>query len=338
MSFPALVITTIHAPSDSMRSFSEACNEFGVRMIVVGDKATPAGFNLPGCEYYDLNSQSGLGFRFGMACPEGCYARKNIGYLIALRAGAPMILESDDDNSPLPGFFSSRSRRVRAAHVVQFGWVNVYSYFTDKTAWPRGFPLDALHTPPPAYGRLPIEEVDCPIQQGLVDGDADVDAIFRLVCGAPPVFRAGNPIALGRDSWCPVNSQNTAWWAEAAALMYLPVHCSFRMTDLWRGLVAQRIAWENGWSVLFHGPTVRQDRNYHNLMEDFQQEIPAYLHMRHASEVLSSLSLTAGVSSIPGNMRACYGRLIEPGIFPAAELGLLDEWLADIELIASREC
>ena len=52
-------------------------------------------------------------------------------------------------------------------------------------------------------------------------------------------------------------------------LLYLPAYCSFRMTDIWRSFVAQRIAWENGWRLLFHGPTMEQERNVHDLMKDF---------------------------------------------------------------------
>jgi hypothetical protein len=328
----ALVVTTIHSPSDSLRQFAAGCGKFGIRMIVIGDRATPADFELPGCAYYDLKSQCELGFRLSLSIPVACYARKNLGYLIALRQGALVILESDDDNLPLDSFFAPRRRRTWAAHVVGSGWVNVYSYFAavGTSVWPRGFPLDAIRTLPPAYEKLPFEELDCPIQQGLVDGDADVDAIFRLIYGDAPGFRAANPVAVGPGSWCPVNSQNTAWWAEAAPLLYLPAHCSFRMTDIWRGIVAQRIAWENGWNVLFHSATASQNRNQHDLMKDFEDEIPGYLGMRSISEMLSSISLSPGARNIPENLRVCYAALVEHGVFDEAELLLLEDWLADL--------
>ncbi|MBV5271274.1 MAG: DUF288 domain-containing protein, partial [Afipia sp.] len=77
----------------------------------------------------------------------------------------------------------------------------------------------------------------------------DVDAIYRLTLPLPQSFREEQPVALGRNVWCPFNSQNTTWWKEAAPLLYLPSFCSFRMTDIWRSFVAQRIAWENGWHI-----------------------------------------------------------------------------------------
>ena len=48
------------------------------------------------------------------------------------------------------------------------------------------------------------------------------------------------------------------------------------MTDIWRSFVAQRILQENDWAVLFHAPTVSQERNEHDLMRDFADEVPGY--------------------------------------------------------------
>jgi hypothetical protein len=39
---------------------------------------------------------------------------------------------------------------------------------------------------------------------------------------------------------------------------------------------APHALWENGWHILFHGATVRQERNDHDLMRDFADEIPGY--------------------------------------------------------------
>ena len=119
-----------------------------------------------------------------------------------------------------------------------------------------------------------------PIQQGLANQNPDVDAIYRLVLPLPLDFVEAAPVALGKGAWCPFNSQNTTWWSEAFPLLYLPFHCSFRMTDIWRSFVAQRIAWENGWSILFHNATVFQERNEHSLIRDFEEEIPGYLNNR----------------------------------------------------------
>jgi hypothetical protein len=134
-------------------------------------------------------------------------------------------------------------------------------------------------------------------------------------------------------SWCPFNSQNTSWWPQAYPLLYLPAHCSFRMTDIWRSFVAQRIAWANDWGILFHEPTVWQDRNEHNLMRDFADEVPGYLHNREMGAALAALELKPGVEHLGDNLRSCYETLVRRGWVGEAELPLLEAWLADLSAI-----
>src|SRR6185503_2800772 len=116
------------------------------------------------------------------------------------------------------------------------------------------------------------------IVQFLADGDPDVDAVFRLTRPQPKWLKKAEPIELRPGTWCPFNSQNTLFRREVYPLLYLPSHCSFRMTDIWRSLVAQRCLWELGEGIVFHSATVRQDRNEHDLLKDFAQEVDGYLH------------------------------------------------------------
>src|SRR5690348_13068659 len=80
-------------------------------------------------------------------------------------------------------------------------WVNTYAYFSDAGVWPRGLPLDAVKSAIVPYEALPVESADCPIQQGLVDENPDVDAIYRLLLPLPLQFRADRRLALGPGSW-----------------------------------------------------------------------------------------------------------------------------------------
>src|SRR6185436_15069807 len=125
-----------------------------------------------------------------------------------------------------------------------------------------------------------------PIQQGLADENPDVDAVYRMTSSLPLSFNKRNPIVLDKNAWCPFNSQNTTWFKEAFPLLYLPSYCSFRMTDIWRSFVAQRIAWSCNWSILFHNATVRQERNEHSLIRDFEDEIPGYLNNARICKML----------------------------------------------------
>ncbi len=327
----ALVLTSINPPNAVMTALRDGARATGMRFIVVGDTKSPENFALDGCEFLSIASQKTLGFKFAELCPTRHYARKNIGYLLAIRDGVEIIIETDDDNFPRPGFFAPRRRDCSAAISRHQGWVNLYRYFSDNNIWPRGLPLNKVTELPAEFETLPVSVVDCPIQQGLADINPDVDAIYRLILPLPQSFRDDRRVALAPGAWCPFNSQNTAWWPDTFPLLYLPAYCSFRMTDIWRSFVAQRIAAVNQWHVLFHEPTVWQDRNEHNLMKDFEDELPGYLANARIRERLISLDLAPGIAAIPANMRICYEALVEMAVVGQEELPLLDAWLSDLK-------
>ncbi len=326
----ALIVTSIAAPNAVLEALARGCMERGIQFIVIGDEKSPADFSLDGCRFYSLAEQRELQFEFARKCPTRHYARKNIGYLVALREGASVIIETDDDNFPEKEFWDERSRHQSVATTVDAGWVNVYRYFTDANIWPRGLPLEHINTPIPSFETLARAEIDCPIQQGLANENPDVDAIYRLALPLPQNFRRDRRVALRSGSWSPFNSQNTTWWRDTSPLLYLPAHCSFRMTDIWRSFVAQRIAWANNWAVLFHEPTVWQERNEHNLMRDFKDEVPGYLNNTSICEALARLELQPGVEHLGQNLRLCYEKLVSMNLVGHEELDLVDAWLGDL--------
>ncbi|HKZ81780.1 MAG TPA: STELLO glycosyltransferase family protein [Pyrinomonadaceae bacterium] len=324
----AVVVTSINEPTPALQKLAAGCSKHGYELIVVGDEGSPE-FKLDGCRYYGLNEQRELGFRLGELCPTNHYVRKNIGYLQAIRGGATIILETDDDNIPYEDFWTARERRQYVRALTEAGWVNIYSYFSDVNVWPRGLPLEHVGGPMPGFEVLNRQLVDCPIQQALSDSDPDVDAIYRLTLPLPLSFNRTRRIALTTGTWSPFNSQNTAWWADAFLLLYLP-SCSFRMTDIWRSFIAQRIAWTNNWGILFQGPTGEQHRNEHNLMSDFEDELPGYLHNGAIGKILDSVSLRTGLEHISDNLRVCYDSLVKAEMLDAGELVLLDAWIEGV--------
>ena len=327
----SLIVTSIAAPNAALKTLARGCVEHNIQFIVIGDETSPPVFELAGCRFYSLSAQNESGFRFAAQCPTRHYARKNIGYLIAMRDGASRLIETDDDNFPEPAFWETRQRRQSAALITDAGWVNIYRYFTDAHIWPRGLPLDRISSPVLPFESLMQAEVDCPIQQGLTNENPDVDAIYRVTLPLPQSFPEERQLALRSGSWSPFNSQNTTWWRDAFPLLYLPAYCSFRMTDIWRSFIAQRIAWTNDWGILFHEATMRQERNEHDLMRDFRDEVPGYLHNTRICEALGNLSLQPGKDSIRDNLRSCYEKLVSIGVIERAELALLDAWIADLE-------
>ena len=325
----AVVVTTINPPTGAVLDIQARSGELPSPFYIVGDSKSPMDFKLEGARYFDIDAQVATGFAFAKLCPTRHYARKNIGYLDAMRDGVNVIIETDDDNIPLDAFYQPRIRSRTAPLVTDQGWCNVYRYFTDALIWPRGLPLSRVHDNPRPVAELSSVTSDCPIQQGLADDNPDVDAIYRLILPLPLTFNPGE-VVLDRGVWCPFNSQNTTFWRCAFPLLYLPYHCSFRMTDIWRSFVAQRIAWENNWRVMFHGSTVYQERNEHDLMRDFEEEVPGYLHNDRIRKTLEDLPLRGDEERIGDDLAACYRALIKLGVVGAEEEPLVNAWLEDI--------
>lgn len=327
-----LIITSIANQNHQvLKQFAEETLKHNVQFIVIGDTKSPKEFKLAGCDFYSIDQQQELRFKLVENLPVNHYARKNLGYLIAISRGATTIIETDDDNIPLEGFWKNRTTKVNAHLLNSKGWVNVYKYFTDTHIWPRGFALENIQDKLPILDNKSL--IDCPIQQGLADENPDVDAIYRLTLPLPIIFNKTDSIALGINSFCPFNSQNTTWFKEAFPLLYLPSHCSFRMTDIWRSFVAQRIAWTCGWPILFHQSTVRQERNDHNLMNDFRDEVSGYNNNAQIIKSLKELELKDGIENISSNMKLCYNTLIKLGFVGQQESILLDAWLDDISFL-----
>ncbi len=328
-----VVVTSISGPNDVMRQLAAETSKRGAHFIVIGDVPSPKDFSLDGCDFYSLDRQKETGFVFPRICPQRHYARKNIGYLVAIAQGTTLILETDDDNFPLEGFWQPRRKTHELAVIESAGWVNLYNYFSETNVWPRGLSLADLKKKAPPRQNLPVKEITCPIQQHLADENPDVDALFRLLYELPVLFQKNDPVAITKGSWCPFNSQNTTWYPEAFELLYLPAYCSFRMTDIWRSFVAQRIAWENDWGILFGPATMRQERNEHDLMRDFADEVPGYLNNAAIASALESLPLKKGTENIGSNMRTCYEKLVEMDLVGEKELELLTAWQQDLDRI-----
>lgn len=113
----ALVITSI-APDtlQVLHDYAKACTERDVHFICIGDTKSPAQFNIPGCDFWSVERQLSLDSKFAQLCPTRHYARKNIGYILAMRAGYPELVETDDDN--LPARNSGMSRAERSAPMT----------------------------------------------------------------------------------------------------------------------------------------------------------------------------------------------------------------------------
>ena len=323
----ALIITSIASPNDVLKACAKGAKENKIDFIVIGDTKSPDNFQLEGCQFYSIQKQEELDFKLAKILPKKHYARKNLGYLLA--KNHDVIIETDDDNFPYEVFWNARTREQSAEFFQDTNWLNVYGYFSKENIWPRGYPLN--HLKKEIEHSSAVQKINCPIQQGLADENPDVDAVYRMTMKLPIKFDQHHSLALGKNSWSPFNSQNTTWFKEAFALTYLPSYCSFRMTDIWRSFIAQRIAWTCDWPVMYHNATVWQDRNDHSLIKDFEDEIPGYVNNETICKSLEELNLASGEKNIIPNLIKCYEMMTEKNFIGKEEMKLVDAFCFDLE-------
>lgn len=321
------IVTTVNFPTKAIEKLHDI---FGSNLIVVGDVKTPADWNYKDTTYIPVDRVDNKGWFEGYN-PINHYARKNVGYLEAIRNEAEFIYDTDDDNCPNDNW-KVRAIKTEANESEGEGWYNVYDAFS-KDIWPRGFSLRHVKNKP-SFGFIKFRRSS--IQQGLSDGEPDIDAICRLTKKQDKYFKFNEigSLYLKSNTWCPFNSQSTWFFPKAYPLMYLPVYVSFRMTDIYRSFVAQKCLWSLGEGVTFHSPSeVYQDRNEHDLLKDFEQEVHGYLNVDVIVETLQGLKLKQGEENICNNMLTCYQAIVDKGILPEMEMRSLNSWIKEIKKI-----
>jgi len=321
-----LIITTINSPNKVLKDIAEQCIANDNYLIVVGDKKTPGDFELNSAIYLSIEKQLEFYEDFARILPLNHYSRKNLGYLYAMSQSADYIHETDDDNIPLASFWKEPSVPKLSANSKKNVWYNAYGHFlnNDLIVWPRGYPLEMVKQSNCLFPE-PAVKLKTLVYQGLVNGNPDVDAVYRFTGTLPINFLDNDTIQLGKNVWCPFNSQNTIFLAEAFPLLYLPSTCSFRMTDIWRSFIAQRCLWEMDAGIAFHSATVYQERNEHLLLRDFEDEIAGYFGNEKIKGLLENCNLSK--NDIFANLQVCYETLARHKYFEMKEIDILNQWI-----------
>lgn len=326
-----LVITSINKPNRNIKKLSTLCKKNRLDFIIIGDKKSPKNFKISYGSYFSLKDQKKIKLIFPKVCPTNSYARKNIGYLLSIKNKSDLIIETDDDNYPKNNFFKNIKLKKKVSEVKDIGWVNIYKKFLseDKNIWPRGLPLNKISINP-SFKSKKINR-NFYLQQGVCEGNPDVDAIYRIINNKINIkFKDNFSFSIGK-ACSPTNSQNTIWFSKIFSLMYLPVTCTMRATDIWRGIIALNIIQNDNQTALFFGTTMKQIRNIHNLNNDLKQEMPLYRDLSDGNEILKDLNLKKGSRYYLDNLLKSYLALIKNKIFNPKEIHYLKAWINDVQ-------
>ena len=323
-----LCITTINAPTTGlMKAIFEITDSGDNWAYIAGDLKTPEkSFDSPPPQTSYIHPGSEADYL--RTVPVKSYARKNVAYLHAILDGCDQIIETDDDNIPYDGWLRNMEREINSVReVISSDSVayNPYALFSDENVWPRGLRLDDQKAVVNS-GYFENEEVAC--LQGLADKSPDVDAIWRLSNDGDVWFRKRPPFAVSKNNLLPTNSQNTLWKKIAFPLLYVPHTVEMRFCDILRGYVASRILNLHGLSVAFCYASVYQERNFHNIYDDFTNELTMYKNTPRLLDILLSFK---SVGSVSRDLVAVYSLLVTENICQKEELISLSEWLSYVE-------
>lgn len=310
----AIVVTTIGdgsfltAYSDLVRAWRSPEH---VTIYVIGDLTTPRQchdacdrITADGirCEYFDPVRQRDFLSAFpelGDAIPFRSDNRRNVGYLLAFRDRADVIVSIDDDVFPvqdrpfLEHHLTVGTRQQLPMTGSSNGWFNAGAMLAtvDGTgrpviAYPRGFPYCRRwsDTSGVQSGGGEPEEVTVGINLGLWLEEPDVDALTRLTFQARVSGLDWPSCALRRTHRTPISSQNVAMcWHAIPASYFVLQNLAIgglrinRFGDIFGGYFAQMCAESVGHTVRIGEPCVRHARNTHDAFRDLAAELPGYV-------------------------------------------------------------
>lgn len=321
-----IVVTTINYPSAALKKLA-ALKDW--HLVVVGDKKTPKDWQLENCDFLSIERQQTLDYEIIKLLPENHYCRKNIGYLYAISQGAQIIYETDDDNELIDGIITlSDDDEQVEVKAKDTNSVNIFAYFGQPTVWPRGFPLDHI-IDSRNYEVKNVSKQRCGVIQGLINKDTDVDGIFRLTQYREVYFDKKPPCVLPIGTFCPFNSQNTIFFYESFWGLMIPSTTSFRVCDIWRSYIVQRLLWDLDLRLCFISPMAVQERNEHNLFKDFCDEQDLYLKSGNLIQFL--LSWHSQAVNFTERMMNLTHKLVTAEYLKNEEIAVTQAWIRDLK-------
>lgn len=319
-----IIITTINKPSETILKH---INNKNYDVIIIGDNKTPDDYKKLNCIYLDIPSQKKLFPELSELIPYNHYCRKNLGYLYAIKKGYKTIYETDDDNVPYDNFDNIlQYNNIKMVTEQNNKWINIFKFFTNNAyIWPRGFPLSLLKN----MSNYLIKDTDKipSIINGLVENDPDVDALFRIICNHQDSIQwdKNKCILIDNKNVCVFNTQNTFWLnPELFICLLIPCSVSFRYCDILRGIINNIILKKTNNYMMYSSPNVIQNRNEHNLINDFKSEYEMYIHNETILNFIENN--IENITSVKELLFLIYNNLLINNVITQIDIDILNKW------------
>lgn len=361
------VVTTINGPTEAVQNAAALQGWCLVVVgDAKGPKIYPLADGNPSVVFLNADRQRRMADRseFVRGTPWNHFGRKNIGFLYAIQRGATMIFDFDDDNILLgmDGKSVAPELRLDPEELTGTGGDSNTTWSTPPTGfdtynpypalgagkqgklppWPRGLPLEHYKDPMSARGATPADSFGRaagtsrlgtgPARVGVfqfaADVDPDVDAIYRLTRTLPFSFSPSAPsLVIPSGVLTPYNAQASVHTYDALWAMLLPITVPGRVSDIWRGYAAQRLFWDTSLRLVYTPPRVKQLRNAHNYLADFQSESDLYHKAGALVRMLNQWECKSTSPSVPECMEQLWIELYERDYFGVADVEQVQRWL-----------
>jgi Reversibly glycosylated polypeptide len=286
-----------------------------VEIIVIPDKKTPTSL-LERCSYLktrganifcpSLEEQEDYLKKIGISelILYNSDHRRNIGFLMAFENESDFMISIDDDNiCGSDGFIKEHSVVCQGELEMQTvnstnGWFNICDLIEvqPQNVYPRGFPYRFRNQYPEILSQE--ERGTIHVNAGLWLESPDLDAITWLANPARALSFRGQSVCLGRETWSPINTQNTALNHDAIVAFYF-VRMGYQIAglqidrygDIFSGYFCQACVRHLGYRVRVGTPMVIHNRNTHNYLRDLTNELACIWLIEDIAEWLRELKL-----------------------------------------------
>lgn len=322
----AFVLTTINVPKlfdgyiDNMRKNGHSEN-IHIDFVVIGDTKTPEecgayvrslkGDNYEGI-YLSVDDQKVFLKPYPeleKLLPYRSVQRRNIGTLLAYQRGNEVIIQLDDDN------FSTEDDWVKYFSLIgensefdevnsSSSWYNVCDLLKldpQRPIYHRGYPHDKRWVKED-YDWRKVSGKRVVVNAGLWLESPDVDALTHLDGPTKSLgFKDPNQVqvALAKHTYCPFNTQNTAFHKDLLPAMYCLIMGKEisrvyveRYDDIWLSYFIKKIADHMNDLVVFGRPLAAHMRNAHSFVKDMKAEADGIIITNKLIKTLEDIQLS----------------------------------------------
>ncbi len=336
------VLTTVVQPSLALARQAQLGPSWCI-LIVLDRKSSPSDHAAESMSaeekkrvvYLDATAQSRLRRKLKSAMSEKLHwprlGRKNVGYLYAIASGARRVLDLDKDRTLLGETFqmSAQDKEPVPFAVYErelqrnFLTFNLCPMVNASTQW--GSPLYRHHLHASDISDFTIPSESVAFIQSLANYSQNIDlthCLSQSLNGKSE--RQSVTVAIPKTLHAPLHARATYFLEPALWLLFLPTSILGRVSRVWRGCIAQRLAKIANKTTLISSPSVRYTNTY--MMRDLRDDQDLYSRSEALLNALESISFQA--KTIPGILEETYLELYAKGFLKVEDVLMAQNWIS----------